>query len=194
MTTKTVDFFICHATEDKTSFVRPLAELLRAYGANVWYDEFTITVGDSLSRKVDEGLATARYGVVVISKAFFTKKWTEYELRGLTTRDIEAGNVILPIWLGVDKKDVVNFSPPLADKAAIVTDGSDIESVALRLLELARPELFKAVHARNVLLKLIATAAKRTVPVGDPQSCAETSCRPAGTTFEPGSACACGAV
>ena len=34
------DFFISHASEDKDSFVRGLAEALQAKGARVWYDEF----------------------------------------------------------------------------------------------------------------------------------------------------------
>jgi hypothetical protein len=42
------DLFICHASEDKDGFVRPLAETLRTKGLKVWYDEFTLTLGDSL--------------------------------------------------------------------------------------------------------------------------------------------------
>lgn len=65
------DLFISHASEDKESFVRPLAHFLRELGLKVWYDEFTLSVGDSLSRSIDNGLARSRYGVVVISPAFF---------------------------------------------------------------------------------------------------------------------------
>ena len=64
------DFFICHASEDKDGFVRRLAELLEAKGASVWYDEFTLNVGDSLRREIDRGLAGSRFGVVVLSESF----------------------------------------------------------------------------------------------------------------------------
>jgi hypothetical protein len=69
------DVFICHASEDKGDFVRPLADELQRQGLRVWYDEFTLKVGDSLRREIDRGLRDARYGVVVLSPAFFVKDW-----------------------------------------------------------------------------------------------------------------------
>ena len=44
------DVFISHASEDKEVFVGPLAERLRQHGVRLWYDEFTLTMGDSLRR------------------------------------------------------------------------------------------------------------------------------------------------
>lgn len=61
------DVFISHATEDKTEVVRPLAEVLRRLGLRVWYDEYELKLGDSLRRKIDHGLVTSRFGVVVLS-------------------------------------------------------------------------------------------------------------------------------
>jgi hypothetical protein len=60
--------FISHASEDK-DFVRPLAEALRP-DFEVWYDEYKLTLGDSLLAKIDEGLASCDYGVVVLSPSF----------------------------------------------------------------------------------------------------------------------------
>ena len=93
------DAFISHAYEDKDDFVRPLAQALAQLGVNAWYDEFTLEVGDSLSRSIDKGLAGSRYGIVVISPSFIQKKWPERELRGLVAREIEEEQkVILPVW------------------------------------------------------------------------------------------------
>jgi len=39
MSDKTVDFFICHASEDKEVFVKDLADQLLRNGASVFYDE-----------------------------------------------------------------------------------------------------------------------------------------------------------
>lgn len=69
----THDVFICHASEDKDLVARPLAELLRGHGVAVWYDEFSLTVGDSLRRKIDRGLSDSRFGVVLLSPDFFRK-------------------------------------------------------------------------------------------------------------------------
>ena len=52
------DVFISHASEDKDEIVRPLANALRSEGLEVWYDEFSLRIGDSLRRKIDHGLAT----------------------------------------------------------------------------------------------------------------------------------------
>ena len=38
------DAFICHASEDKDDFVRPLAERLKENRVEVWYDEFSLKV------------------------------------------------------------------------------------------------------------------------------------------------------
>src|SRR5437762_11450419 len=106
------DAFISHASEDKDGFVRPLAHALAQLGVKIWYDEFTLEVGDSLSRSIDNGLAESRYAVVVISPSFIQKKWPERELRGLVAREVEEEQkVILPIWFGVTKQEVLNFSP-----------------------------------------------------------------------------------
>jgi hypothetical protein len=71
------DVFICHASEDKDELVRPLAAALKGEHVDVWYDEFSLKVGDSLRQSIDRGLAGARFGVVVLSPAFFKKSWTQ---------------------------------------------------------------------------------------------------------------------
>src|SRR5712691_812752 len=95
------DLFISHASEDKKTFVEPLASALRDFGVRVWYDDFTLNVGDSLSRSIDNGLSRSDFGLVVLSPAFFEKKWPEYELRGLTAKEIAGSKVLLPIWHNV---------------------------------------------------------------------------------------------
>jgi hypothetical protein len=50
------DAFICHASEDKADFVRPLAERLREERIEIWYDEFSLRIGDSLRQSIDRGL------------------------------------------------------------------------------------------------------------------------------------------
>jgi hypothetical protein len=100
------DVFISHASEDKQDFVRSLAERLRQRDLRVWYDEFRLTVGDSLRRSIDRGLARSRYGIVVISPDFLRKEWPQKELDGLVTREIGGVKVILPIWHRIDANQI----------------------------------------------------------------------------------------
>jgi len=114
------DVFICHASEDKDDFVRPLAEALRSHHVDVWYDEFTLTVGDSLREAIDRGLATSQFAIVVLSPFFFQKRWPQRELNGLVAREMgENRHLVLPVWHNVGRDDVLSFSPPLADLLAV---------------------------------------------------------------------------
>jgi hypothetical protein len=130
------DFFISHASEDKESFVRPLAEKLIDLGLNVWYDEFKLKIGDSLRRSIDNGLKNSKFGIVVLSSSFFAKNWTQYELDGLVTKEMNGVKVILPIWHKVSKDEVVSYSPTLADKVALNTSIMSIDEIATELKEL----------------------------------------------------------
>lgn len=80
-------------SEDKTTLVAPLAARLRDHGLRVWYDDFTLTVGDSLRRSIDRGLARSRYGIVVISPDFLKKEWPQKELDGLVAREVDLAGV-----------------------------------------------------------------------------------------------------
>ena len=116
------DVFICHASEDKSAVVVPLASELEKQGLRVWLDRSVLTIGDSLRRKIDEGLGSSRFGVVVLSQAFFTKSWPQRELDGLVQRELSEGKVILPVWHNVTHADILRYSAPLADKVAISTN------------------------------------------------------------------------
>nr|WP_298891998.1 DUF1883 domain-containing protein [uncultured Acinetobacter sp.] len=130
------DVFISHASEDKVDFVRPLATALINEGLNVWYDEMTLRIGDSLRQKIDKGLANSRIGLVILSPSFISKGWTNYELDGIVTRSVSGEQVMLPIWHNITKQQVVNFSPSLADKVARSTATHTIEEIAKEIAEL----------------------------------------------------------
>lgn len=124
------DLFISHASEDKEDLVRPLAVALEKLGVKVWYDEFTLKIGDSLRRSIDWGLSNSRFGTVVLSSSFFSKNWTQYELDGMTAKEMDGRKMILPIWHKVTKSEVIKFSPTLADKVALNSSVYSTEEIA----------------------------------------------------------------
>lgn len=130
---KTYDVFISHASEDKISFVRPFVDFLKAKNIAVWYDEFELQVGDSLRRSIDIGLKNSKYGIVVLSEAFFNKEWPQRELDGLFAREVNGEKVILPIWHKISKNEVMNYSPIIADLLAINTTDFTIEEIAEKI-------------------------------------------------------------
>ena len=96
--------FLSHASEDKESVARPLADALGLLGLRVWLDELELTVGDSLRQGIDRGIGASKFGIVVLIPAFFRKNWTNLELDGLFARENGSEKVILPVWHEVDRR------------------------------------------------------------------------------------------
>jgi hypothetical protein len=131
------DVFISHASEDKEAIATPLAEALQERGLRVWYDDFSLRLGDSLRESIDRGLGHSRYGVVILSGHFFSKHWPTQELNGLATRETDGKKVILPVWHGVGFAEVRGYSPTLADRKAVQTkDG--LMQVVEKIMEVVR--------------------------------------------------------
>jgi len=115
------DVFISHASADKVEIAIPLAKLLTAAGLKPWIDRHEIRLGDSLREKIDEGLAESSYGVVILSPAFFGRRWTRQELNGLVAVEEDGTTRILPVWHKITKEQLAAYSPILADRMSVDT-------------------------------------------------------------------------
>lgn len=133
------DVFIAHASEDKDDVARPLADALTDAGLSVWYDEFALKLGDSIRRSIDQGVGQSRFAVVILSKRFFEKGWTQYELDGLMTQVVSGKQDILPIWHGVTEQEVIDYSPSLANRLARSTKMHTIPEIAEEIVGVVRP-------------------------------------------------------
>lgn len=141
------DVFVCHASEGKDAIARPLAEGLRALDVRVWYDEFSLRVGDSLWETINRGLAESRYGVVILSPAFVAKRWPRDELRGLVAAGPDGSRRILPVLHDFTIQQVKDHFPILGDTVALDSgDGVDtvVAAVADFLREARLPQLQEA--------------------------------------------------
>lgn len=145
------DAFISYASEDRNTVAKPLAEILIALGISVWFDQFDLKIGDSLRRKIDEGLSKSRYGIVILSSSFFGKHYPNLELDGLAQRESGGEKIILPIWVGVNKEQVQQFSLSLSDRiAGRWEDG--ISKVVMKLIEVIKPEAMEALLKRQIIV------------------------------------------
>jgi hypothetical protein len=146
------DVFICHASEDKDAVVRELADLLRQKHIEVWYDEFTLQIGDSIRRAIDKGLRRSRFGIVVLSMAFFQKEWPQYELDGLLEKEMTGHDkFILPVWHGISHSYVMKYSPSLAGRLAANTSVG-LAGVADQLSQVIKPQSSPLLIARDYLI------------------------------------------
>ena len=145
------DVFISHANEDKDAIVRPLATELERLSVRVWYDEFSLKLGDSLSESIDKGLTGSRFGLLVLSKSFLGKNWPDYEYRSLLTRQIDGENVILPLWYGVTKEEVKDYSLFLVGIKSFPVSEENLMVAALAILRVVRPDIWQEIRMGNVL-------------------------------------------
>jgi len=124
--------FISHDSRDKDSLVRDLAIEMSKCMCPVWYDEYSLKVGDSLRASIERGLKETHKCVVVLSPNFLSNDgWGKAEFDSVFTREIlEKKNVILPVWHNVGVHEVYQYSPRLVDKVGL--------SSALGVQELAR--------------------------------------------------------
>ncbi len=168
------DAFISHASEDKEAIARPLCKGLQREGFKIWFDEFTLTVGDSLRQSIDQGLARSRFGIVIVSPNFLRKAWPQRELDGLVAREIAGTKVILPVWHEIGIDEIRGYSPPLADRLAVSShDGlaKMVEqiSIAIRRPSNAippRPAPAPRKKSRMYCTRCGTTAGTRTVCIG----------------------------
>lgn len=123
------DVFISHASEDKESFVNPLVEALQDAGVRVWYDALEMEWGKSLREQIDNGIKRSKYAIVVLSKNFFAKKWTNRELDGILAKEGITGATPLPIWHELTYEDVYDFSPTLSGLYSLSTDRYSIVDI-----------------------------------------------------------------
>ena len=100
--------FLSHTSADKP-FVRELKSRLEAHGVkDVWLDEAEILVGDSLTKKIEEGLKKTKYIGVVLSPRSIKSNWVERELEIAIDREISTGEVaVLPLLY--EKCDLPSF-------------------------------------------------------------------------------------
>ena len=107
----------------------------------------------------------AKFGVVVLSKAYISKPWPEYELKGLTSKAIGKDKVILPIWHEISRDEVLNFSPPLADTFALDTSRLSLHEIVLKIIEIVRPDIFNNLMRLQAWEKLKSEATPRIAEV-----------------------------
>jgi hypothetical protein len=131
--------FICHAFVDKKAIARPLAERLRAEVGTIWYDEYSLRVGDSLRESIENGLKRSDRCVIILSKAFLKNQgWAKREFDSIYTREIiERKKVILPVWVDVSRNNLYQYSPILADRVGVLWS-EGLDSVVTKLAKSLR--------------------------------------------------------
>jgi hypothetical protein len=110
------DVFLCHAGEDKSEFVHPLADKLRANAITYWLDEAEIKWGDSITRKVNEGLRKSRFFIPFFTPAFYERNFPETELYSALDREIAENTTLVLVVLAMETALFKQRYPLLSSK------------------------------------------------------------------------------
>lgn len=132
--------FISHDSRDKETVALPIAMGLIGMQCPVWYDEFSLNVGDKLRDSIEKGMKETKKCILILSNNFITNGgWTKTEFDSIFTREIvNKETVILPVWCGVTQKDIYEYSPSLADRMALNWDKLGKDDVVHRLHQAIR--------------------------------------------------------
>ncbi len=101
--------YLAHASEDHEALAKPLAQALMAQGIDVWFDEWEIRAGDSLRRKMEEGLANCTHFVVLLTPNSLHKPWVETEIDAGFIRAVGGELRFIGIRAGVSVNDLSPF-------------------------------------------------------------------------------------
>lgn len=97
--------FLSHSSLDK-ELVSRLANDLTAAGIAPWYAEWEIKPGDSLRRKVDEGIETASHFLVILTANGLRSEWVQTELDAAMIRRIEGKCRLIPVLHEIGDNEV----------------------------------------------------------------------------------------
>ena len=132
------DVFLCHAWDDRKDSAQVLHDLLESLHVSVWFSEKDVTLGTSLLREIDKGLAKSRVGVVLVTPAFLRRVQgegiSEKELSALLARDL-----LVPIVHGTTYDALRDVSPLLGSRSGLSTAEGSMAEVAAKLAELVAP-------------------------------------------------------
>ena len=100
--------FLSHASEDK-ELVRRLALFLHDNGVDTFFDEWEMRAGDSIRRKIEEGLIDCTHFLVVLSPISIGKEWVNLEIDAAFVRKVGEQAKFVPVVYNLPKDQV----PPL---------------------------------------------------------------------------------
>jgi hypothetical protein len=129
------DVFLCHAWDDRQGAAKELHDQLESLGVSVWFSEKDVTLGSSLLREIDKGLAKSRVGIVLVTPSLLRRVQgegiAEKELSALLARDL-----LVPVVHETTYEALREVSPLLGSRSGLSTAEEPMADVAAKLAEL----------------------------------------------------------
>lgn len=129
------DLFLCHAWDDRKGAAKELCDKLEALGVSVWFSEKDLSLGTTMLREIDKGLAKSRAGIVLVTPAFLKR----VENEGVAEKELSAllaKDRLVPIVHNTTYDALRDVSPLLGSRSGLDTGEDTMDEIAAKLSEL----------------------------------------------------------
>ena len=130
--TKQFDLFLSHANKDKLVYVDELYSSLSKLGIEIFYDKNSLSWGDNWKQRILNGVESSEFAIIVVSKNYFGREWTERELNEFLQRQNSTSQkIILPILYEISHTDLQEHYPELSDIQCLAASDHSADEVGL---------------------------------------------------------------
>lgn len=105
---KTLKVFLSYSFEDR-AVAEVIAEGFQAQGIDTWWAEWCMSSGDSLRRKIDDGLGNCTHFVVLLTPISITRPWVNQEMDAGLVRTLSEKCKFIPLRHNLPAREL----PPL---------------------------------------------------------------------------------
>ena len=117
--------FLSYAHEDR-AVAEHIAESLRARSLEVWFDQWELAAGDSISHKIRQTLEASDFLVVLLSPGSVRSKWFQFEVSVALERELQDRAVtVLPVLI-----EDCEIPPALAGRVMFDLREGALDSIA----------------------------------------------------------------
>lgn len=94
--------FICFAAEDRYEIVEPIVYHLKNYGISVWYDRYTLLMGDNrIKKNLYDGAQSCKYAIIIVSPNTQLSKCAMEEISIVKENNKEHKVTVFPILYNI---------------------------------------------------------------------------------------------
>lgn len=142
--------FISHSSKDKNE-VEKLLPYLNGSGLPVWFDKYSIHIGESIVEGVQNGIESAESVIFWITRNFLLSKWCKYEMRSFVRKLIEDEILIISIL----DEDIAISDLPLfmQDVKALYRKEKNYEELAKEILPVMKQYVTSRINKREGMVR-----------------------------------------
>ena len=128
--------FLSWASEDR-DIAEMLAQHFVANGIDTWWSNWEMRSGDSLRRKIEEGLSNCTHFIVLLTPTSIAKPWVNEEIDAGLVQHVEGVSRFIPVRHNLE---VTKLSPLLRSRMApeMGSDGTGLDTLVGDIFGLSR--------------------------------------------------------